>query len=67
MFMKKGRTSMKFSEKNNHAYGSRDVFGVSFHDFIEKEKDSTYVELASEFGITVRDVKALKKHLNRFQ
>lgn len=58
---------MKFSEKNNQAHGSRDVFGVSFHDFIEKEKDSTYLELASEFGITVRDVKSLKKHLNRLQ
>ncbi|WP_223702854.1 RNA polymerase subunit sigma-70 [Sutcliffiella deserti] len=60
---------MKFSDKNNQAYGSRgrDVFGVSFHDFIEKEKDSTYVELASEFGITMRDVKVMKKHLNRIE
>jgi hypothetical protein len=64
---KKERKKMKFSEKHNRAYGSRDVFGVSFHDFIEKEKDSTYVELASEFGITMRDVKSLKKQLNRIQ
>ncbi|CAG9619456.1 RNA polymerase subunit sigma-70 [Sutcliffiella rhizosphaerae] len=57
---------MKFSEKHNRAYGSRDVFGVSFHDFLEKEKDSsTYLELASEFGISVRDVKSLKKQINR--
>jgi hypothetical protein len=64
---KKERKKMKFSDKNNRAYSNRDVFGVSFHDFIEKEKDSTYMELASEFGITMRDVKSLKKQLNRIQ
>ncbi|AST92697.1 RNA polymerase subunit sigma-70 [Sutcliffiella cohnii] len=56
---------MKFSEKHNQSINGNNIFGVSFHNFLEKEKDSTYVELASEFGITVRDVKALKKQINR--
>jgi hypothetical protein len=41
------------------------LFGVDFHDFLQKEQHSTPVELASEFGLTMRDVKNLKKHLER--
>ncbi|WP_096153235.1 MULTISPECIES: RNA polymerase subunit sigma-70 [Bacillus] len=56
---------MKYGDKHSHSYGKKDVFGVSFHDFLEKEKDSSYVELASEFGLTVRDVRTIKKQINR--
>lgn len=41
------------------------LFGVDFHDFIQKEQQATSFELASEFGITVGDVRKLKKHLER--
>lgn len=41
------------------------LFGVDFHDFIQKEQSESMFELASEFGLTVRDVKKLKKRLER--
>lgn len=41
------------------------LFGVDFHDFIQKEQGETMFELASEFGLTVGDVKKLKKRLER--
>ncbi|NRD75954.1 hypothetical protein HPT25_00340 [Bacillus sp. BRMEA1] len=41
------------------------IFGVDFHDFIQKEQHNTPFELASEFGLTMKDVRKLKKHLGR--
>jgi hypothetical protein len=41
------------------------LFGVDFHDFVQKEQNATSFELASEFGITIGDVRKLKKHLER--
>lgn len=41
------------------------LFGVDFHDFIQKEQSDSMFELASEFGLTVGDVKKLKKRLER--
>jgi hypothetical protein len=42
------------------------LFGVNFHDFIQKEQHADNMfELASEFGLTIRDVRKLKKHLER--
>lgn len=57
---------MRFSEKgmNAQSAGGR-LFGVDFHDFLQKEHESTAFELASEFGLTFGDVKKLKKHLER--
>ncbi|WP_019242716.1 MULTISPECIES: hypothetical protein [Bacillus] len=57
---------MKFNEKNGMSQsGANQLFGVDFHDFIQKEQNSNMVELASEFGLHVRDVKMLKKRLGR--
>lgn len=57
---------MRFSEKNMHAQaGDKGVFGIDFHDFIESQQNSNTFELASEFGITIRDVRKLKKRLER--
>ncbi|WP_199478289.1 hypothetical protein [Peribacillus saganii] len=57
---------MRFSEKGNTIHNGRhDLFGVDFHDFIQKEQSSNMVELASEFGLHVRDVRMLKKRLER--
>ncbi len=57
---------MRSSEKGmtTQSAGSR-IFGVDFHDFIEKEHNSSTFELASEFGLTLKDVKNLKKYLER--
>lgn len=45
--------------------GENQLFGVDFHDFIQREQNSNMVELASEFGLSIKDVKKLKKHLGR--
>jgi hypothetical protein len=57
---------MRFSEKAMNVQSAEGrLFGVDFHDFIQKEQHSTTFELASEFGLTIGDVKKLKKHLER--
>ncbi|MFP7297513.1 hypothetical protein [Neobacillus niacini] len=57
---------MRSSDKANsiQSMDSR-LFGVDFHDFIQKEHNNTTFELASEFGLTIGDVRKLKKHLER--
>ncbi|MDQ0197173.1 hypothetical protein [Neobacillus ginsengisoli] len=57
---------MRSSEKgmNIQSIDGR-IFGVDFHDFIQKEQNSNTFELASEFGLTINDVRKLKKHLER--
>ncbi|WP_180953698.1 hypothetical protein [Bacillus sp. T33-2] len=57
---------MRLSEKGMAAhFGKNQLFGVNFHDFIDMEQNSNMIELASEFGLSLRDVKKLKKHLER--
>ncbi|MCM3725250.1 hypothetical protein M3226_05985 [Neobacillus cucumis] len=41
------------------------LFGADFHDFIQKEGHSNSIELASEFGLTMGDIRKLKKHMGR--
>lgn len=57
---------MRASEKgmNVQSMDGR-IFGVDFHDFIQKEQHAGTIELASEFGLNMRDVRRLKKHLGR--
>ena len=57
---------MKFSSKGEQSFTHRNqLFGVNFHEFIQREASTTSVELASEFGLTLRVAKALKKNLSR--
>lgn len=57
---------MRASDKHNHAnFYCKGVFGVNFHEFIDLEEQSTMYELASDFGISLSEVKKLKKRLNR--
>jgi hypothetical protein len=57
---------MRFSEKGLNAQSTDSrLFGVDFHDFIQKEQQSSAFELASEFGLSIGDVRKLKKHLER--
>lgn len=57
---------MRFSDKGRSAsFGENQIFGVDFHDFIQKEQSANTVELASEFGLSLRDVKKLKKQIER--
>jgi hypothetical protein len=55
---------MRFSEKAEQA-NRGNLFGVNFHNFMENESNHTNMELASEFGISLREVKQLKKQLGR--
>ncbi len=57
---------MKRNEKNSVTHdGSSQLFGVDFHDFIQREQTNNMVELASDFGISVNDVKQLKRRIER--
>lgn len=61
-----GCASMRFSSKGMSAIeGDNQLFGVDFHDFIQREQQASMFELASEFGLSLGDVKKLKKHLER--
>ncbi|MDP4083394.1 MAG: hypothetical protein Q8934_02145 [Bacillota bacterium] len=57
--MRSSDKGMKIQSTDSH------IFGVNFHEFIEREPHSNLFELASEFGLSMRDVKKLKKHLER--
>lgn len=45
--------------------GSNQLFGVDLHDFTQKESSNSFVELATEFGVSVGDVMKLKKQMER--
>ena len=56
---------MKRTEKNNISHnGINQLFGIDFHDFIQREQSSSMVELASEFALPVHEVKKLKKQIS---
>jgi hypothetical protein len=42
-----------------------DLFHIDFHEFMKREADLAAFELASEFGLTLREVQKLKKQLYR--
>ncbi len=44
---------------------NKDIFGVNFHDFVEKDPHLTRMEMAQEFGMSLKDVKKLKESMNR--
>lgn len=57
---------MRHSANANMAHlGENQVLSVDLHDFIQKEQSSNMIELASEFGLSLREVKKLKKQLER--
>jgi uncharacterized NAD-dependent epimerase/dehydratase family protein len=57
---------MRMNERGNNVTNSANqLFNVNFHDFLSKDPSITSMELASEFGISLNDVKQLKKRLGR--
>lgn len=57
---------MRFSDKAMSVQqGDNQLHGVDFHDFMQKEQSMNMIEMASEFGLTVRDVRKLKKYMER--
>ncbi|WP_400242603.1 hypothetical protein AB3U99_16305 [Niallia sp. JL1B1071] len=57
--MRFGEKSLSVSEIDSK------LLGVDFHDFIKREGNSNAVELASEFGLSLGEVKKLKKQLGK--
>lgn len=58
--------NMRAAEKNVISHNAHNqLFGVDFHDFIQKEQHASSLELASEFGISLGDVQKLRKYLGR--
>lgn len=51
----------------NHWYTShnKEVFGVNLHRFMEIEGTYNHMEIAQELGITLGEVKMLKKKMDR--
>jgi hypothetical protein len=57
---------MRYGDKGMSALsGENQLFGIDFHDNIQKEQNASMVELAREFGLTTQDAKKLKKQLER--
>jgi hypothetical protein len=42
---------------------SQGMFGIDFHHFIEKEVHSSNLELSQEFGISLGEVRNIRKQL----
>jgi hypothetical protein len=57
---------MRFGEKSlsTNEIDSK-LLGINFHDFMEKGSDTNALELAAEFGLSLGEVKKLKKQMER--
>ncbi|WP_270179408.1 RNA polymerase subunit sigma-70 [Alkalihalobacillus sp. CinArs1] len=40
-------------------------FGVDFHDFLQKEQCLSNMELAEEFGLSLKSIKIMKQKMKR--
>ncbi|GGH68490.1 hypothetical protein GCM10010978_01510 [Compostibacillus humi] len=56
---------MRMQDKHYHTANNKDIFGVNLHQFVEMQDQTNYMEIAEEFGISIGEVKKLKKKLQR--
>ncbi|WP_171046244.1 hypothetical protein [Lentibacillus cibarius] len=56
---------MRVHEKQWNASVNKGIYGADFHRFMELEDQSPHMEIAEELGITLGEVKQLKKKVNR--
>jgi hypothetical protein len=57
---------MRINEKNQIITdGNNQIFNTNLHHFMERENQANSLELASEFGLSLGEVKLLKKKLER--
>lgn len=62
----KGMKMMRYSAKGELTGNPvNQLFGVDFHDFMQSEQSGTSMEIAQEFGVSLRTVKDLKKRMER--
>lgn len=56
---------MRLHENQWNTAHNKEVFGVNLHRFMEIEGTYNHMEIAQELGITLGEVKMLKKKMNR--
>lgn len=61
----KGGISMRVNEKQWQSTINKEINGVNFHRFMELEGQCNSMEMAQELGITLGEVKMLKKKITR--
>ncbi|MEC5422152.1 hypothetical protein QGM71_01420 [Virgibacillus sp. C22-A2] len=56
---------MRTHDKQWNSGTNKEIFGVNIHRFMEIEGNSNHMEIAQELGISLGEVKMLKKKVNR--
>ncbi|WP_170150256.1 hypothetical protein [Oceanobacillus halophilus] len=56
---------MRMQDKQWNAGNDKDIFGVDIHQFMNMDGHANYMEIAEELGISIGEVKKLKKRINR--
>ena len=56
---------MRYNEKHWYSSMNKDISGINLHRFMEIEGDANHMEIAEELGISIGEVKMLKKKINR--
>ncbi|MBE3569886.1 MAG: hypothetical protein IMW92_07165 [Bacillales bacterium] len=64
--VRKAGIIMRANEKQTMGLSvNNPLFGVNFHDWIDREKEENSWELASEFSVSLNEIKQIKKRLER--
>lgn len=56
---------MRMQDKHWNANQNQSILGVNFHRFLEMEGSANHMEIAEELGISLGEVKELKKRIIR--
>lgn len=56
---------MRVTDNHWHATINKELFQVNFHHFIELEEKYNCLEVAEELGISIGEVRLMKKKINR--
>lgn len=56
---------MRLHEKQWNLNSNADMLSVNFHRFMELEGHANHMEIAEELGVSLGEVKMLKKKMNR--
>ena len=52
---------MRLSHKGMTVHaGENQLFGMDFHDFIQKDQNACLTEIAAEFGVSANEVRKVK-------
>ena len=52
---------MRQTGRSKQAHRSNDVLSADFHEWLRLKAEDSAFELASEFGVTLKDVQTMKK------